>query len=89
MIPKRRNLRYSLNWFDKAGLSLSAAVCLVFLIVWLLLILAAGSAPTGRLTLLCLQWATKTVLEGVLPVWVVARGLYAMAPRVAQAFGPH
>ena len=89
MIPKSRDSRHSLIWIDKAGLSLAATVLLMFLVLWLLLILAAGSAPTGRLSMLCLQWTTKSVLEAVLPVWFIARGVHATAPRVARAFRLH
>lgn len=92
MIPKNQDQihrRYSLVWIDKAGLSLAAAVLVVFLVMWLLLILAAGSAPTGRLSMLCLEWMTKTVVEVVIPVWLIARGIHAMAPRITQAFGSH
>jgi hypothetical protein len=89
MIPKSPNHRYSFIWIDKAGLSLAATVLVMFLVLWLLLILAAGSAPTGRLSLLCLQWTTKSVVEAVFPMWLIARGTHAMAPRVAQAFGLH
>src|SRR5258708_2902073 len=81
MFPRGRDHRYSLIWIDKAGLSLAAAVLVMFLLLWLLLILAAGSAPTARLSLFCLEWATKTVLEAVVPVWLIARGIHAMAPR--------
>jgi hypothetical protein len=89
MIPKSRDRRYSFIWIDKAGLSLAATVVVMFLALWLSLILAAGTAPTGRLSLLCLRWTTKSVLEAVFPVWFIARGVHAGAPRVAQAFGLH
>jgi hypothetical protein len=89
MFSKCRVRRFNLIWIDKGGLSLAAAVLLVFLVLWLLLILAAGSAPTGRLSLLCLQWTTNTVLKAVFPVWLIARGIYAMAPHAAQAFASH
>jgi len=92
MFPKsldQIHRRNSLSWLDKVGLSLAAAVLAIFLVVWLLFILAAGSAPTERLSMLCFEWMTKTLAEVVFPVWFIARVVHAIASRVARAFRPH
>lgn len=92
VVPKsvdRTSRWYSLVWIDKAGLGLAAVVLAAFLIVWLMLILAAGSAPTGRLSTLCLEWMTKAISEVVVPIWLIARGIRAMVPKVVQVFGSH
>lgn len=91
-IPKsddRTSRWYNLVWIDKAGLSLAAVVSVGFLIVWLMLILAAGPAPTARLSTLCFEWMTKVIGEGVVPVWLIARGIHAMVLKVVQVPGLH
>jgi hypothetical protein len=61
------------NWIDKAGLILAVAVLTLFLGGWLMLLLAAGSAPTERLTFLCLAWTIRAETWAVLPVWLGAK----------------
>jgi hypothetical protein len=78
----RTNRPHRLIWIDKAGLSLAAAVLLMFLMIWLLLIVAAGSAPTGRLSALCAEWMIKTVVEAIIPAWLILRGIRAIAPHL-------
>ena len=90
VIPKSKDQisrSYSSVWIDKAGLSLAGVVLVAFLLVWLMLIFAAGPAPTGRLTILCLRWMTKAIAEVVVPTWLIARGISAMVPKVVQAWG--
>ncbi len=88
VIPKSEDQisRYRLVWIDKASLCLAAVVLVGFVLVWLMLILAAGTAPTGRLSTICLGWTTKVLAEGVVPIWLIARGLYATVPKVVQSF---
>ena len=80
--------RYRFTWIDKAGLGMIVAVMVMFLALWLLLLVAVGSAPTGRLSALCLLWATKSLVEVVIPVWLIIRTVHAIAPRVVHVFGP-
>ena len=80
------NKRYRFNWIDKTGLGLSFVVMAIFLVLWLLLLLAAGSAPTGRLSALCLQWAMKALVEGLVPIWLVVRTTHAMLTRGVRVF---
>jgi len=79
--------RYRFIWIDKAGISMTVAVMVMFLTLWLMLRLAVGSAPTGRLSALCLLWATKSLVEVVIPVWLIVRTVHAIAPRVVHVFG--
>jgi len=80
--------RYRFIWIDKAGLGMVVAVMVMFLALWLLLLVAVGSAPTGRLSALCLQWAMKSLVEAVIPVWLIVRTVHAIAPRVVYVFRP-
>ena len=80
------NKLYRFNWIDRTGLVMSVAVMAMFLGLWALLVLAAGSAPTGRLSALCLQWAMKALAEGIVPVWLIARALRAIASRSVGVF---
>ena len=66
-------LIFRLTRIDRCGLVACALVFLFFLVVWLLLILAAGSAPTGRLTAVCVRWVLSAELVVVLPGWALAR----------------
>jgi len=90
VIPKSEDRISSwdrLVWIDKAGLCLAAVVLVGFLLVWLMLILAAGTAPTGRLSTICLGWTTRALGEGVAPIWLIARVIQAIVPKVAKLSG--
>jgi len=80
--------RYRFTWIDKAGLGMTAAVIVMFLVLWLLLLVAVGSAPTGRLSAFCLQCAMKSLAEVVIPAWLIVRTVHAIVPRVVHVFGP-
>jgi hypothetical protein len=80
--------RYRFTWIDKAGITMAVVVMVMFLALWSLLLVAVGSAPTERLSALCLLWAMKSLVEAVIPVWLIARITHAIAPRVVDVFRP-
>jgi hypothetical protein len=82
------NKRCRFTWIDKAGIGMTVAVMMMFLALWLLLLVAVGSAPIGRLSALCLLWAMKSLVEAVIPVWLIVRTVHAITPRVVHVFGP-
>ncbi len=85
--PKmKKNLWF--NGIDRAGLALALAVLVFFLAVWLLLVMAAGPAPTGRLTAHCLTWTLQAETRLVLPLWLAARAVY-LAGAAFRAWQDH
>jgi hypothetical protein len=77
---------YSPIWIDKASLGVTVVVLAVFLVLWLLLVSAAGSAPTGRLSMFCLSWMARTEAELIIPTWLVVRCTYGIASGLARTF---
>lgn len=72
------NQFFAFNWIDKSCLALAISVLVLCSIFWIFLVLAAGSAPTGRLSAICLSWAAKAELLAVLPAWVAGRLAYSL-----------
>jgi hypothetical protein len=65
------------NRVDSICLRFGISVLAPFSILWIFLIVAAGTAPMGRLTIACLTWAAEAEMLVVLPVWLTARLVYS------------
>src|SRR4051812_13272999 len=84
--PQPMTRHFELNWIDRAGLYLAAVVVLLFLILCLFLIIAAGSAPIGRLLPICLQWMLQTLERIVIPAWFITRLTQFVILHLSQVF---
>jgi hypothetical protein len=70
---QKLNRTIGFNWVDKFGLGVAVAVLALFLAVWLILLLAAGTAPTDHLTSLCVDWTIRAEAWVAFPIWFCAR----------------
>jgi hypothetical protein len=68
---------FPINRIDKACLAFGILVLLLYAVVWLLLLVVAGTGPV-HLAEACLIWAAKTEMLLVLPTWLMARLGYSL-----------
>jgi|SRR5689334_25189662 hypothetical protein len=68
---------FPINRIDKVCLAFGTLVLILYAILWLLLLVVAGTGPL-HLAEACLLWAAKTELLIVLPTWIIARLAYSL-----------
>lgn len=71
--PKSPRRFVAFDKLDKLCLAFASLILVLFAILWILLIIAAGTAPWGRLSVICFLWLTQAELLVALPVWLTAK----------------
>lgn len=72
-IPRAAHRLVPFDKLDRTCLAFAFLILVLYAVLWIFLIMAAGSAPLGRLSVVCLLWATEAELLVALPVWVAAK----------------
>ncbi len=70
-------IRSKLNRADRISLRFALVLLVGSMLVSAVLLLAAGSAPHGRLALYLLEWTGKVELLVAVPFWIAARSVRA------------
>jgi len=76
-VPSTVGRLFPINWIDKACLAFGILVLMLYSILWLLLLVVAGTGPL-HLAEASLTWAVKTEMLIVLPTWLAARLGYSL-----------
>ena len=63
-------------WPERYAAMVAAVIAGLFLLVWTLLSIAAGSPFAPRLDLSVMRWMTDVEAVVVLPLWLVLRAVY-------------
>jgi len=75
-VPSTVSRLFPCNRIDKVCLTFGILVLMLCSILWMLLLVVAGTGPV-HLAQACLLWAAKTEMLIVLPTWIVARLAYS------------
>src|ERR1041385_9476558 len=76
-VPSTVGRLFPINWIDKACLAFGILVLMLYSILWVLLLVVAGTGPL-HLAEASLTWAVKTEMLIVLPTWLAARLGYSL-----------
>lgn len=76
-VPSTVGRLFPINWIDKACLAFAILVLVLYSILWVLLLVVAGTGPL-HLAEASLTWAAKTEVLIVLPTWLAARLVYSL-----------
>jgi hypothetical protein len=76
-VPSAVTRLFPINRIDKVCLAFGTLVLVLCSVLWLLLLVVAGTGPL-HLAEACLAWAAKTEMLIVLPAWIVARLAYSL-----------
>jgi hypothetical protein len=88
-VPRAVGRWFPFNRLDRICLAFGISVLVPFSILWIFLVAAAGTAPMGRLTGVCVTWAAETEMLVVVPIWLTARLVYSLYEIMSRSQALH